>query len=172
MARNCRPRRGVADGTGAHAASVAITSPSDGASVSGSVSINTSIGSSTVWIDLYVDGHYFASGPPSSFTWNRPLCSDGGHTISAKAFIAPGNGHREFRREYKCVEQRRRSQSGFTNGYYFLDQRIDSNPCTQGSPCQSLGRAQQLIRWRRPRRRNSLPARRHLVRRNHDASLC
>jgi len=30
----------------------------------------------------------FCLGPPSSFTWNSATVSDGGHTISAKAFIA------------------------------------------------------------------------------------
>ena len=74
----------------AHASYVTITSPSDGASIAGAVSINTSIGSGTVWINVYVDGHYFASGSPSSFTWDSTSVSNGTHTISAKAYLAPG----------------------------------------------------------------------------------
>jgi Big-like domain-containing protein len=129
---------------GAHAASVAINSPSDGASVSGSVTINTSIGSSTVWINVYVDGHYFASGPPSSFTWNSATVSDGGHTISAKAYVAPGDSIGSDAVSIN-VSNSGGGSSPVSNGYYFSTGGSDSNPCTQGSPCRSLGKAQELI---------------------------
>jgi hypothetical protein len=72
----------------ADASYVTIDSPTNGASLADAVSINTSIGSGTVWINVYIDGHYFASGPPSSFTWNSTSVWNGTHTISAKAYAA------------------------------------------------------------------------------------
>src|SRR2546426_258665 len=74
----------------ATAEALSITSPSNGATVSGSVAIATAISSTTSWTDLYVDGHYLTSGPPFTSTWNSKTVSNGGHTISATAFAAAG----------------------------------------------------------------------------------
>ncbi|MBF6568292.1 MAG: DUF1929 domain-containing protein [Candidatus Binataceae bacterium] len=65
---------------------VAITAPAGGASVSGTVTIATQFASSVTWINVYIDGNYFASSPPSTFTWNSTTVPNGSHTISATAF--------------------------------------------------------------------------------------
>jgi len=65
-------------------------SPANGAGVSGTVSIVTQIGSSVSWINIYIDGSYFASSPPSTFTWNSVSGSNGSHTISTLAFATGG----------------------------------------------------------------------------------
>jgi parallel beta-helix repeat protein len=68
------------------ASAVTISSPTDGASVSGTVGIATQVGPSVVWENVYVDGSYLTSSPPYTFTWNSTTVTNGGHTISAKAF--------------------------------------------------------------------------------------
>ena len=72
------------------ATAVKIMSPANGAGVSGTVSIVTQIGSSVSWINIYIDGSYFASSPPSTFTWNSVSGSNGSHTISTLAFATGG----------------------------------------------------------------------------------
>jgi hypothetical protein len=69
---------------------VMITSPADGTSVSGTVGIITQVTSSVSWINIYIDGNYFASSPPYIFSWNSTSTSNGSHTISTLAFN--GNG--------------------------------------------------------------------------------
>lgn len=72
----------VANGT----SPVKITAPPNGSTVSGTVSIQTQIGSQVLWENIYIDGHYFASSPPDNFNWNSATVPNGAHTISAKAF--------------------------------------------------------------------------------------
>lgn len=67
---------------------VAITAPANGATVSSTVSITVKKASSVTWVDVYVDGAYFASTPPSTFSWNSTTVANGAHTISATAFAA------------------------------------------------------------------------------------
>lgn len=69
---------------------VKIAAPVNGATVSGSVPIDANLGASTVWINVYIDGKYFASSPPSSFTWDSTTVADGTHTISANAYGSGG----------------------------------------------------------------------------------
>ncbi len=69
---------------------VTITSPADGASVSGTVSIVTQVTSSVSWINIYIDGNYFASSPPYTSSWNSTTVSNGSHTISTRAFGGTG----------------------------------------------------------------------------------
>ncbi len=71
-------------------AAVAITAPLNGATVSGTVSIATQVNSSVSWINIYVDGIYFASSPPFTFSWNSPTVPNGPHTISVRAFSGSG----------------------------------------------------------------------------------
>ncbi|MBU4446174.1 hypothetical protein KJ656_14030, partial [bacterium] len=74
---------------------VSITSPADGSTVSGSVTISATasdnIGVSKV--ELYVDETLKATDgtSPYSFSLNTTELSDGSHTIMAKAFDAAGN---------------------------------------------------------------------------------
>ncbi len=72
------------------AGAVKITSPSNGATVSGTVSIATQVDSSVSWINVYVDGNYFASSPPFTFNWNSSTVPNGSHAISARAFGSGG----------------------------------------------------------------------------------
>jgi len=69
---------------------VAITAPSVGATVSGSVTVTTAVGSAVSWTDLYIDGNYWTSGPPFSNSWNSKTFTNGSHTISASAFGTNG----------------------------------------------------------------------------------
>ena len=63
-------------------AAVVITSPANGATVSGTVSIATQYQSPPVtWENVYIDGSYLASSPPSTFSWNSATVANGAHTI-------------------------------------------------------------------------------------------
>ncbi len=63
---------------------VAIMSPSNAAIVSGTVSIATQVQSPpVVWENIYIDGKYFASSPPYTFSWNSSSVGNGSHTIRA-----------------------------------------------------------------------------------------
>ena len=67
-------------------ATVSITSPSDGAVVSGSVTVSVVNSPYTLWSDVYIDGAIWKATPPSSWTWDSATVSNGSHTISAAAF--------------------------------------------------------------------------------------
>src|SRR5262249_48127259 len=51
---------------------------------------NVTMTSQAVWYNVYVDGIYYDSGPPSGFQWSSSSVSDGSHAISAKAYL-PGH---------------------------------------------------------------------------------
>jgi Bacterial Ig domain/Right handed beta helix region len=72
------------------AATDTITLPANGATVAGSVTISLTAGSGVSWSNIYIDGNYFASTPPFSFTWNSTAVADGAHTISATAYSSSG----------------------------------------------------------------------------------
>jgi hypothetical protein len=67
-----------------------ITAPANGATVAGTVSIALAKAAAASWVNVYVDGKYFASTPPMSFNWNSSGVANGGHTISATAFSSSG----------------------------------------------------------------------------------
>jgi hypothetical protein len=46
--------------------------------VSGNATISTTITSKVSWIDVYIEGVYFASSPPYTFTWNSGTVANGG----------------------------------------------------------------------------------------------
>jgi hypothetical protein len=69
---------------------VKITAPANGASVSGTVSIVTQASSAVTWLNIYIDGQYFASSPPYTFSWNSTTVPNGSHTISTRAFNSSG----------------------------------------------------------------------------------
>jgi hypothetical protein len=67
---------------------VTITSPTNGATVTGTITIDTTIGSNAQWENIYIDGNYLASSPPETFQWDTTSVPDGSHTISAEAFAS------------------------------------------------------------------------------------
>jgi len=69
---------------------VKITAPANGASGSGTVSIVTQVSSAVSWINIYIDGNYFASSPPFTFSWNSTAVPNGSHTVSTRAFNSSG----------------------------------------------------------------------------------
>jgi hypothetical protein len=80
----------VQNGTVGTAGPVKINAPSNGATVSGTVSIATTFSSPVVWENIYIDGNYFTSSPPSTFSWDSTIVANGSHTISAKGFNSSG----------------------------------------------------------------------------------
>jgi hypothetical protein len=88
----------VAAGFGtANAQSVAIiTSPANGATVSGQVTIATQESTTVSWINVNADGVWFASNSPTasrpySVTWNSTKVANGGHTLSVDSFSSSNN---------------------------------------------------------------------------------
>lgn len=71
----------------ANAYSITITSPANGATVSGSVAITVNKGVAS-WADVYIDGAIIGS-TPNVPAWNATTVANGTHTISAKAFAQP-----------------------------------------------------------------------------------
>jgi hypothetical protein len=71
-------------------AGVAITAPANGATVSATVAVTVFKATGVTWADLYIDGSYFASTPPSTFSWDSTTVPNGLHTISATGFSSTG----------------------------------------------------------------------------------
>lgn len=74
---------------------VNVTSPSAGATVSGTVSLTATASDNTgmVGIDVLVDGVRVGSctSSPCAVSWNSATVADGSHSVSAQAFDAAGN---------------------------------------------------------------------------------
>jgi subtilisin family serine protease len=72
-----------------------ITSPSTGATVSGTVTVsaNASDGVGVTRVELYVDGSVSGTdtSSPYSFMWNTATVSNGGHSLQTRAYDAAGN---------------------------------------------------------------------------------
>ncbi len=72
-----------------------ISSPSAGATVSGTISVTASASDNVgvTKVDLYLDGALFATGTsaPYSFAWNTKTAANGSHTLKAIATDAAGN---------------------------------------------------------------------------------
>ena len=75
---------------------MAITSPANKASVSGTVTISASASDNVgvVKVGFYVDGALLTTNvsPPYSATWNTNTASLGSHTLTARAYDQAGNG--------------------------------------------------------------------------------
>ncbi len=69
---------------------VSISSPANGATVSGNVNVTSSAASDVVWVNYYIDGTYLSSSPPYNFSWNSATVLNGNHVISASAFANQG----------------------------------------------------------------------------------
>jgi hypothetical protein len=82
---------GGGGGGGSGSSGVTIISPGSGSTVSGIVNIAYNEGSGTSWVNLYIDGNYLASSPPTSVSWSSSSVSNGGHTITAKAYNSSGS---------------------------------------------------------------------------------
>ncbi|HEY6972070.1 MAG TPA: Ig-like domain-containing protein [Candidatus Angelobacter sp.] len=73
-----------------------ITSPANGATVSGTVTINATASDNVgvTQMQILIDGNIVASNTNSgslSFSWSTPTVANGSHTIVSKAFDAAGN---------------------------------------------------------------------------------
>src|SRR5260370_7964597 len=64
-------------------ASLSISSPVNGAKVSGTVSFVTSKSGTVSWGNFYIDGVYQVSSPPYTFAWDSTKAPDGTHTSRA-----------------------------------------------------------------------------------------
>ncbi len=73
------------------ASTVAITSPANGASVSGQVTIVAAVGSGVWWAELLVDGQAVETSPPYSFRWDSNRVSNGTHTLSVSTYAYGGS---------------------------------------------------------------------------------
>ena len=74
------------------APSVTITNPSDGATVSGTVTITVTVSDKedgSITPDIYIDGTYVAT--TFSYDWDTTTTTDGSHTIVAEATDSAGN---------------------------------------------------------------------------------
>lgn len=73
----------------------AISSPADGATVSGTVTVSVSASDNVgvTQVELYVDGGLLATdtAAPFSFAWNTAQAADGPHLLRAVAYDAAGN---------------------------------------------------------------------------------
>jgi hypothetical protein len=68
------------------AGQVKITSPANGAKVSGTVSIAAQYSSPVSWLNFYVDGTWVASSPPSTMSWNSTSVANGEHTVGINGY--------------------------------------------------------------------------------------
>ncbi|MGO9061159.1 MAG: hypothetical protein ACLQU2_27815 [Candidatus Binataceae bacterium] len=68
---------------------VLITSPIDRSTVAGSVSIVLKLGSQTHQANVFIDGVYLASTPPSDLSWGTTKVANGIHEIDAETFNRP-----------------------------------------------------------------------------------
>jgi hypothetical protein len=77
------------------APTTAITSPANGATVSGTttVSANASDNVGVSRVELFVDGSLHSSDTtsPYSFSWNTTTVANGGHSLQTRAYDAAGN---------------------------------------------------------------------------------
>ncbi len=77
------------------APTVSVSSPDDGATVSGSTTISASASDDVGvdYVEFYLDGAFFASdsSSPYSVSWDTTTASDGSHDIAAEAVDTSGN---------------------------------------------------------------------------------
>jgi hypothetical protein len=81
----------VANGVPPNPSAVSLTAPSNGATVSGNATISLTIAPPTSWANIYINGVYQESTPPTTFTWNTKAMANGPYQVSAVAFDQ--NGH-------------------------------------------------------------------------------
>src|SRR5260221_10125619 len=129
----------------------------------------------TTWINVYIDGQYYRSGPPTSFTWSSTSVANGTHTISARAYAAgsillQSTGISVNVMNQKATPTRTRTPTRTATrtatrtptpastptpilsgtSYFFATAGSDSSPCTLTLPCWSLPKAQTVIAHAKP----------------------
>jgi Big-like domain-containing protein len=75
---------------------VSITSPADGATVSGIVAISVNVSPSVDFVNFNIDGSYAASSPPNGFEWDTTRSVlNGSHSVAVDAIESKGTmvGH-------------------------------------------------------------------------------
>ena len=74
-------------GSSAWCQEVTITSPRNGSIVSGTVPFTVTFASDVSWVNLYIDGRWVQSTPPSNYAWNTTTYPNSStHTLSATAY--------------------------------------------------------------------------------------
>lgn len=68
-----------------------ITSPADGSTVSGTITISADICSYVASVSVYIDGKFLASSAVASFSWDTTTVPDGSHKISVRSFNSSGS---------------------------------------------------------------------------------
>ncbi|HJU28392.1 MAG TPA: Ig-like domain-containing protein [Candidatus Binataceae bacterium] len=67
---------------------IRIVAPANRSQVSGTVNISTKSARSALWVNIFIDGSYYASSPPSAFQWDSTAVANGPHKIRAEAMNA------------------------------------------------------------------------------------
>ena len=65
---------------------VTITSPANGAKVSGTVSITAQYSSPVSWLNFYIDGTWVASSPPATLSWSSTSVANGSHSVTVNGY--------------------------------------------------------------------------------------
>lgn len=65
---------------------ISFKAPQSGATVSGITQVTMSTKTNVWWSNVYVDGLYRASAPPSTWNWDTTGYPNGSHVLSAKAY--------------------------------------------------------------------------------------
>jgi hypothetical protein len=121
---------------------VTITTPANGASVSGTVTITVSTAPRVARVDTYVDGKFLASSPPNTFSWDSSSAKGHKHRIAAKAFGPKGG----LLGRSVIVVHTQKAGAGITNYYIDSINGSDSNNGrSPNSAWQSLSKVQDFI---------------------------
>jgi hypothetical protein len=65
---------------------VTITSPANGATVSGTVSVAAQYAAPVSWLNFYIDGTWVASSPPATLSWNSASVANGSHSVTVNGY--------------------------------------------------------------------------------------
>jgi hypothetical protein len=68
------------------ATNVTLTAPINGSTVSGSVTIVSTVSNQVSWTNIYIDGGYLTSSPPYTLAWDSTSVGNGSHTVSVTAY--------------------------------------------------------------------------------------
>jgi hypothetical protein len=70
---------------------VTLTSPSNGATVSGTTNLTVVSSGAISWVNFNIDGNYLASSPPYTIAWDTTKVANGTHTVSVVAYATAGS---------------------------------------------------------------------------------
>jgi hypothetical protein len=65
-----------------------LVQPTNGAVVSGNVTISLQTGAGVSWSKIYIDGNSLTSAPPTTLSWNSTTVPNGTHSISVTAYAS------------------------------------------------------------------------------------